>query len=226
MRDFMRPIRVLLADDHTLLVEGMRKLIESDFELVGTAADGQELLAEAERLRPDVILIDITMPLLSGTDAARQLRQRGVHAKLLFVTMHSSTDYVMEAFRAGAAGYVLKHAAGVELVQAIHEVMKGNIYLSPLVRRDRRTELTEQVWAKHPVSARASGQLTRRQREVLQLVAGGMSAKAAAEVLNISRKTVEFHKAGMMRQLGLQTTAELVRYALSHELNDVYGADS
>ncbi len=214
----MRPVRVLIADDHILLVEGMRKLIEKDFELVGTVDNGYDLLAEAERLQPDVILLDISMPLLNGIDAARQLRSRGVRAKLLFVTMHSGIDHVKEAFRAGAAGYVFKHAAAVELARAIDEVMRGNTYLTPLARPHQPSVRMSVLPGKTQcVSATASGQLTLRQREVLQLVAEGLSAKAAAALLNISQKTVEFHKANMMRQLGLKSTAELIRYALSYE---------
>ncbi len=195
----------------------MRKLLENDFEIVGTVANGRELIDAAEKLRPDVILLDISMPLLNGIDAARQLRQRGNTAKLLFVTMHSGADYVKEAFRAGASGYVLKHSAGPEVVGAIHEVMRGNFYLTPLVSKDTLTTLID---PKQPASGRSSGELTMRQREVLQLVAEGHSAKSIADVLNISPKTVEFHKASMMRQLGLHSTAELIRYALSHGLTE------
>lgn len=213
----MQPVRILLADDHTLFLDGMRKLLENDFEIVGTAANGRELIDAAEALHPDVILLDISMPLLNGIDAARQLRQRGTKAKLLFVTMHSGADYVKEAFRAGASGYVLKHSAGPEVVGAIHEVMRGNFYLTPLVSKDTLTTLID---PKQPASARASGELTMRQREVLQLVAEGHSAKSIADVLSISPKTVEFHKASMMRQLGLHSTAELIRYALSHGLTE------
>ena len=213
----MQRPKILLADDHTLLLDGLCKLLENDFTLVGTVTNGRDLLTEAERLQPDVILLDISMPLLNGLDAARQLRQRGVRAKLLFVTMHGGTDYVKEAFRAGASGFVLKHSAGPELVGAVHEVMRGNFYLSPLVSKDTLTTLID---PNQPVSARASGELTMRQREVLQLVAEGHSAKSVADVLNISQKTVEFHKASMMRQLGLHSTAELIRYALSHGLTE------
>ena len=213
----MQPVRILLADDHTLFLDGMRKLLENDFEIVGTAANGRELIDAAEALHPDVILLDISMPLLNGIDAARQLRQRGTKAKLLFVTMHSGADYVKEAFRAGASGYVLKHSAGPEVVGAIHEVMRGNFYLTPLVSKDTLTTLID---PKQPASTRASGELTMRQREVLQLVAEGHSAKSIADVLSISPKTVEFHKASMMRQLGLHSTAELIRYALSHGLTE------
>ena len=216
----MGPGRVLLADDHTLLVEGMRKLIEREceFELVGTVADGQELLTEVERLQPDVVLLDISMPVLGGIEAARLLHQRGDKVKLLFVTMHSGIDYVKEAFRAGASGYVLKHAGAPEVMEAIREVMKGNFYLTPLVKRERLTELP---WVNEPpITAQASGRLTLRQREVLQVLAQGHSAKTAGAVLNIAQKTVEFHKASMLRQLGLRSTAELIRYALSHELTE------
>lgn len=213
----MRQTRILLADDHTLFLDGLRKLLENDFELVGAVTNGRDLIEAAERLQPDVILLDISMPMLNGIDAARQLRQRGVRAKLLFVTMHGGTDYVKEAFRAGASGFVLKHSAGPELVGAVHEVMRGNFYLSPLVSKDTLTTLID---PNQPVSARASGELTMRQREVLQLVAEGHSAKSVADVLNISQKTVEFHKASMMRQLGLHSTAELIRYALSHGLTE------
>ena len=213
----MRQTRILLADDHTLFLDGLRKLLENDFDLVGAVTNGRDLIEAAERLQPDVILLDISMPMLNGIDAARQLRQRGVRAKLLFVTMHGGTDYVKEAFRAGASGFVLKHSAGPELVGAVHEVMRGNFYLSPLVSKDTLTTLID---PNQPVSARASGELTMRQREVLQLVAEGHSAKSVADVLNISQKTVEFHKASMMRQLGLHSTAELIRYALSHGLTE------
>ena len=213
----MRQTRILLADDHTLFLDGLRKLLENDFDLVGAVTNGRDLIEAAERLQPDVILLDISMPMLNGIDAARQLRRRGVRAKLLFVTMHGGTDYVKEAFRAGASGFVLKHSAGPELVGAVHEVMRGNFYLSPLVSKDTLTTLID---PNQPVSARASGELTMRQREVLQLVAEGHSAKSVADVLNISQKTVEFHKASMMRQLGLHSTAELIRYALSHGLTE------
>ena len=215
-------VRVLLADDHTLLVEGMRKLIEreSELELVGTVADGHELLTEVERLQPDVVLLDISMPLLGGIEAARLLRQRGDKVKLLFVTMHSGIDYIKEAFRAGASGYVLKHAGGPEVMEAIREVMKGNPYLTPLVKRERLNELPWVSKPQQPASARASGRLTLRQHEVLQLLAQGHSAKTAGAALNITQKTVEFHKASMMRQLGLRSSAALICYALSHEPTD------
>jgi DNA-binding NarL/FixJ family response regulator len=211
----MQRPKILLADDHTLLLDGLCKLLENDFTLVGTVTNGRDLLTEAERLQPDVILLDISMPLLNGLDAARQLRQRGILAKLVFVTMHSGSDYVKEAFRAGAAAYVLKHAAAAELVGAVQEVLRGNRYISPLINQDVQSSLQS---PKQPVSGRGSGELTLRQREVLQLVAEGHAAKSVADLLNISQKTVEFHKASMMRQLGLRSSAELIRYAINHGL--------
>jgi DNA-binding NarL/FixJ family response regulator len=213
----MSRIRVLLADDHTLLLDGLCRLLEKDFEVVGTVTNGRDLLDDAEKLTPDVILLDISMPFLNGFDAARQLKQRGVRAKLLFVTMHSSVDYVREALRAGAAGYVLKHSAAAELVGAVHEVMRGNIYITPLAKKDL---VLADIEAKKDGSGRSSGELTLRQREVLQLVAEGHAAKSIADVLKISRKTVEFHKASMMRQLGLRSSADLIRYAISNRLVD------
>lgn len=208
-------VRILLADDHNLVLDGLRKLLENDFELLGAVNNGRDLLTEAERLVPDVILLDISMPLLNGFDAALQLKQRGVKSKLLFVTMHSGFDYVQEALRVGAAGYVLKQAAIAELVNAVHEVMRGKLYITPLVYPDGlpAIDLTKRV-----VRKRGSGEITLRQREVLQLVAEGHSAKSIAGILHISQKTVEFHKASMMCQLGFHTSAELIRYAISQRL--------
>jgi DNA-binding NarL/FixJ family response regulator len=207
----MKP-RLLLADDHTLLLEGIRLLLEPEFELVGSVEDGQALLAAAKRLTPDIILLDISMPRLNGIDAARRLRKLLPSAKLIFVTMHAGADYVTEAFRAGAMGYILKRAAASELLTAIHTVLKGNHYVSPLVTRDARDFL---ISHSEP-GDKFSDRLTPRQREVLQLVAEGRSRKEIASILNISVKTVEFHKAKLMRELNLQTAADFTRYAIAH----------
>jgi DNA-binding NarL/FixJ family response regulator len=213
----MSRIRVLLADDHTLLLDGLRRLLETEFELVGTVTNGRDLLTAADELQPDVILLDISMPFLNGIDAARQLRQRENKARLVFLTMHKDPNYVKEAFRAGASGYVLKHAAGTELVGALREVMRDHFYLSPLVSK---ATLTELLGPKSERGGRPSGELTARQREVLRLVAEGNAGKVIANILNISQKTVEFHKASIMRQLGLHSTAELTRYAVTHGIVD------
>ena len=194
----MRP-RLLLADDHTLLLEGIRLMLEPEFELVGSVEDGQALLAAAKTLKPDVILLDISMPVLNGIDAARRLRKLLPSAKLIFLTMHADPDYVAEAFRAGAMGYLLKRAAASELLTAIRAVLKGNHYVSPLVTRNA----LESLISSPKPGGKFSDRLTPRQREVLQLVAEGRTRKEIAAILNISVKTVEFHKATLMRELNL-----------------------
>jgi DNA-binding NarL/FixJ family response regulator len=207
----MKP-RLLLADDHTLLLEGIRLLLEPEFDLVGSVEDGQALLTAAKTLKPDVILLDISMPRLNGIDAARQLRKLMPSARLIFLTMHAGEDYVTEAFRAGAMGYILKRAAASELLTAIHTVLKGNHYVSPLVTQNSLDLLIS--------SSKSEGNLanclTPRQREVLQLVAEGRSRKEIAVILNISVKTVEFHKGNIIRELNLQTVADFTRYAIEH----------
>ena len=207
----MRP-RLLLADDHTLLLEGIRLLLEPEFELVGSVEDGQALLAAAKTLKPDVILLDISMPVLNGIDAARRLRKILPSARLIFLTMHADADYVAEAFRAGAMGYLLKRAAASELLTAIREVLKGNHYVSPLVTRNA----LELLISTPKPRGKFSDRLTPRQREVLQLVAEGRTRKEIAAILNISVKTVEFHKATLMRELNLGTAADFTRYAIEH----------
>jgi len=205
----MKP-RLLLADDHTLLLEGIRLLLQPEFDLVGSVEDGQALLVAAKTLKPDVILLDISMPRLNGIDAARQLRNLLPSARLIFLTMHEGEDYVTEAFRAGAMGYLLKRAAASELVTAIHMVLKGNHYVSPLVARNSLDML---ISSSKP-GGKGVDRLTPRQREVLQLTAEGRSRKEIAGILNISVKTVEFHKANIMNELNLRTTADFTRYAM------------
>jgi DNA-binding NarL/FixJ family response regulator len=208
----MRRPRVVIADDHVLVIDGLRRILEPECEIVGTAEDGRSLLRVATELNPDIILLDISMPLLNGVEAARTLRETAPAAKLIFVTMHADATYVTGAFRAGASGYVLKRCASMELVSAIHEVLKGRTYITPLVRRDIVDGLPRfPIWP-----GEASGELTGRQREVVQLVAEGHAVKAIAAILHISRKTVAFHKSNVMRRLGIHSTAELTRYALDH----------
>jgi DNA-binding NarL/FixJ family response regulator len=208
----MRRPRLLLADDHTLLLEGIRLLLEPEFELVGSVEDGRALLDAAKTLKPDVILLDISMPILNGIDAAHRLRKLLPSARLIFLTMHADADYVAEAFRAGAAGYLLKRAAASELLTAIREVMKGHHYVSPLVTRNA----LELLVASSKSPGKFSHGLTPRQREVLQLVAEGRSRKEIAAILSISVKTVEFHKATIGRKLDLRTAADFTRYAIEH----------
>jgi DNA-binding NarL/FixJ family response regulator len=206
--------RVLLADDHTLVLDGFRKLLEEHCEIVGTADNGRALLEAAEKHRPDVITLDISMPQLNGIDAARRLRKIVPQAKLIFVTMHADQAYISEAFKSGASGYLLKRSAGSELVQAIHTVMNGHYYVTSLIAKDLVNSAL--VGGRTPLVHR--NMLTVRQREVLQLVAEGRTIKEIATVLSISPKTVEFHKSQLMEQLDLHTTAELTKYALTHGL--------
>ena len=206
----MSKTRVLLADDHTIVAEGLRSLLEGEFEFVGTVGDGRALLDAAQKLKPDVIVADISMPLLNGLDAARQLKRDGATAKIIFLTMHAEAQLAAEAFRAGASGYLLKSSAGEELITAIHEVVKGRAYVTPLITRDVLSFLMDAARQ----TERAAVKLTPRQREVLQLVAEGRTMKEVASILNISARTVESHKYEMMDALGVQTNAELVQYAI------------
>jgi DNA-binding NarL/FixJ family response regulator len=206
----MRKPRVLLADDHTIVVEGVRSLLEDEFEFVGAVNDGRALLDAARKLKPDVIVADISMPLLNGLDAARQLKRDGVTAKIIFLTMHAEAQLATEAFRAGASGYLLKSSAGEELITAIHEVVKGRAYVTPLITKD----VLNFLMAAGRQPDRPFIKLTPRQREVLQLIAEGRTMKEIASVLNISTRTVESHKYEMMEAIGVQTNAELVQYAI------------
>lgn len=206
--------RVIMADDHALILAGMRKLLEEECEIVGMVEDGRALIEAAQKLRPDLILMDIAMPLLNGLEAARQLSKLVPESKLIFLTMHASPTYAAEAFQAGASGYLLKRSAASELSQAIQSVLHGQHYLTPLITK----EVLESVIK---VSTQERGKpmsttLTARQREVLQLVAEGRSTKEIATILSVSVKTVEFHKFRIMQQLDIHTTANLTKYAITH----------
>ncbi len=207
----MKRPRLLIADDHLLMLEGLRLMLEPEFEWVGSVEDGQALIRAAQDVKPDVILLDISMPILNGIDAASQLKTLLPSAKLIFITMHAEPDFVAEAFRAGAAGYLLKRAAASELLTAIREVLKGRKYVSPLVARD-----AIDLFLSLAPEGKLSDRLTSRQREILQLVAEGRTRKEIAHLLNISVKTVEFHKAALMRELDLHSMAELTKYAIEH----------
>ena len=206
--------RVLLADDHILVLDGFRKLLEDRCEIVGVAEDGRTLFRMAQELQPDIVTLDISMPQLNGIDAARKLKKALPRIQLIFVTMHADPAYVNEAFKAGASGYLLKRSAGSELFQAIQSVMDGQCYVTPLVAKG----LVQSVITGERPAVLKDKSLTMRQREVLQLVAEGMTVKEIALTLNLSPKTVEFHKSQIMTQLDLHTTAELTKYALLHGL--------
>jgi DNA-binding NarL/FixJ family response regulator len=207
----MKKPRILLADDHRIVLEGLRGLLADEFELLGSAADGRELIDLCIRLKPDLVVADISMPLLNGIDAVQQLRSQGVTAKFVFLTMHRDQTYATRALEAGASGYVLKHAASDELVTAIHAALRGETYLSEALRNPAREESLL-------MGGKALADITNRQREVLQLFAEGKSAKEVAALLGISPRTAETHKYKLMDGLGVKTSAELVQYAIRHGL--------
>jgi DNA-binding NarL/FixJ family response regulator len=206
----MPRVRVLLADDHAIVAQGLELLLKQSFELVGTALDGRALLDAAAKLKPDVIITDISMPLLNGLDAIRQLKRERIEAKIVVLTMHPDANLAAQAFRAGASAFLLKQAAGEELIQAIHEIVRGRAYLTPLIAKDTINILVESKNS----GADDEVKLTPRQREVLQLIAEGRTMKEVAGILNISSRTAESHKYEMMQVLGIQTTAELIQFAI------------
>lgn len=201
--------RVMLADDHTILVQAFRKLLEPRFEVVGTVSDGRALLEAAPRLKPDVIVADIAMPLLNGLDAGRQLKVIMPAVKLIFLTMNEDPDLAVEAMRAGASGYLLKNSAPSELFRAIQDTLMGKSYVTPQIARGMR-----EVFIRDPRPKKKHASLTIRQREVIQLLAEGKSMKEAADILKVTPRTVAFHKYRIMKELGLKTTADLVQYAV------------
>ncbi len=207
----VRP-RVLLADDHELLLGAFEKLLMPDCEIVGQVTDGRALVEAAARLKPDVIVLDISMPQLNGLDAGRRIKQGHRDVKLVFLTMNEDSDLAAEAFRAGASAYVLKRSAASELATAIREVMQGRSYVTPLMTEGLVGSLL------HVEEASSSHELTSRQREVLQLLAEGNSMKEVAAVLKLTPRTVAFHKYQMMEQLHIKSTAELIRYAVRHHI--------
>ncbi len=201
---------ILIADDHTIVAEGLVKLLSRRFDVVATVADGTALVEAAERLRPDIIIADLEMPSLSGLEALERLKKRGVASKFVILTMHKEASVAARAMRAGASAFLLKHSAGNELIDAIDEVLDGRTYLSPAVTKDILAALDEGRGDKI--------ELTRRQRDVLRLIVEGRRMKEIAAILDLSARTVETHKYEMMRVLGVQSTAELVALAVKRDL--------
>jgi len=204
--------RVLLADDHALLLGALENLLSAECDVVGQVSDGRALLEAAETLKPDVIVLDISMPVLNGLEAGRQIKRSLRSIKLIFVTMNEDPDLAAEAFRAGASGYLLKRSAATELLTAIRQVMEGRSYITPLM-----TEALVEALMQPPEHSPAED-LTPRQREILQLLAEGRSMKEVATVLDITASTVAFHKYRMMEHLKVKSTAELVQYAVKHHI--------
>lgn len=213
----MKKTRVLLADDHRIIVEGLQGILEPEFELVGTVEDGRALVDAAQKLNPDVIVADISMPLLNGIEAAKQLKKAHSRAKIIFLTMHLDATYATRALEAGAMGYVLKHSASSELVTAIREVLRGRVYVTPMITK----EVMQSFMDGSHRTRRVSLELTPRQREVLQLVAEGHSLKEIGTILHISTRTVEFHKYRIMEDFDLHTNAALIQYAVKHGITSV-----
>ncbi len=210
MTGMSRP-RLLLADDHQIFLEGLRRLLETDFDIVGTVPDGRQLVAAVSTLKPDVIVADVSMPELNGIEATRQILARDPDARVVLLTMHPDVTYALRGEEAGAAAYVLKQSASTELVIAINETLAGRHYMAPSL-----IEAVARARRQPPRSGTAPGELTSRQLEVLQLVAEGHSAKEIAARLDISARTVEHHKYRVMERLGVRTNAELVLYAVQH----------
>lgn len=205
--------RVMLADDHTIIVEAFCKLLEGHVDVVASVSDGRALLETALQLKPDVIVADIGMPLMNGLEAGLRLKKLMPAAKLIFLTMHEDPELAREAMRCGASGYLLKSSAGSELIEAIHEALKGKRYVTPRIATAMRKSFIN-----YPRSDADAKKLTLRQREVVELLAEGKSAKQAAGVLNITERTVGFHKYRVMALLGLKTSAELIQFAITSRI--------
>ena len=209
----MKRTRVLLADDHQMFLDGLKSMLEEEFEIVGTAENGRMLIEEVEKHRPDIVVTDISMPELNGIEATLQIKKIDPDIKVVLLTMHGDVTYATRGFDAGASGYVMKQAATQELVSAIKEAMRGRTFVTPMIAGELIRSFREEGDIR-PDDVRA--RLTPRQREVLQLLAEGSSTKEVADKLNISARTVEFHKYKMMQELNLNTSAELIHYAIKH----------
>jgi len=209
----LRRPRVLLADDHQMLVDALKSVLEPRCEVVGTVSDGRALLEAAAKMQPDIVVLDIAMPRLNGLDAGRQLKQKLPRVKLIFLTMNEDPYLVGEAFRAGASAFLLKQAAALELMDAIDQVLKGVSYVTPHAAEDLAN-----ISLRDPKTREHAPEPTPRQREVIQLLAEGRSMKEVASALNIASRTVAAHKYAVMELLQLKTNAELVQYAIKHRI--------
>lgn len=206
----MSRTKILIADDHELVAQAFKTLLATSYDIVGTVTDGQTLIKAADALAPQIVLVDLTMPRLNGLDAIERIREQQPRIRLIVLTQQEDADTAAEAIRRGASGYVLKSSAPSELFEAIEEVLEGRVYVSPKVAR-----APSAVFAIDAIRTTRRSTLTLRQREVLQLLAEGKSMKEAAHVLDVTPRTIAFHKYSMMEQLGLRTTAELVQHAVT-----------
>ncbi len=208
----MKRKRIILADDHVILLDAIKNLLEPEFEVVGAFYDGQALVNGAPELDPDVIVLDIGMPKMNGLSAGQRLKEMLPRVKLVYLTMNLDPDLAAEAFRFGASGYVVKNSAATELVHGIHEVLRNRSYITPLMTKGMVGSFLQNPQRKHP------NKLTLRQKEVLQLLAEGRSMKEAAFILNVTPRTVAFHKYTMMEHLRLRTSAELIQFAFKSSI--------
>jgi DNA-binding NarL/FixJ family response regulator len=213
LRERRPAARILIADDHQLLADACKKLLEPEFLVVGIVTDGRHLVSAVAELKPDIILLDIYMPLLNGLDAGEQVKKNNPRIKLVFLTMTLAADVAAEAFRRGASGYVLKQSASTELLLAIRKVNRGQTYLSPLVAKETVTFILNKR-----ESFAEEKRITQRQSEILQLLAEGLSMKEVASIIDVKPGTVAFHKYRMMETLNIHTNAELLGYALKHQM--------
>ncbi len=209
----MKLPRVILADDHTLIAEALHRLIAPQFDVVATVADGHALLDSAASLKPDVVVVDIAMPLLNGLEAGRQLKQKMPGVKLIFLTMNEDPELAMEAMKSGASGYVLKQSAASELLHALQTALQGKSYVTPRIARRM-----QESFIRNPQGRKHHESLTPRQKEVVHLLAEGKSMKEAADILRLAPRTVAFHKYRVMQDLGLETNADLIRFAIKNRI--------
>lgn len=209
----MKKARIILADDHTILLDALKNLIEPEFDVVALCSDGRELIKAAAELNPNVVVLDIGMPTMNGLNAGQRLRQILPTVKLVYLTMNQDPDMASEAFRLGASAYLLKTSAGSELIRALREVVRGGTYITPAM-----TEGMVGSFIQNFKRRKSSNHLTLRQKEVLQLLAEGRSMKEAAFILNVSPRTVAFHKYTMMDHLNIRSSAELIEYAMKSSL--------
>ena len=207
----MKRLRILLADDHPMVSAGFQKLLEPEYEVVGMVENGRAVLKAAAELQPDMAILDVTMPLLNGLDAGRRLKASMPQVKLIYLTMNSDPDYAKEALEIGASAYLLKNSLPSELLQAVREVVKGKSYITPSI-----TKALDDAFIRDPRDVSRPTRLTNRQREILQMLAEGRSMKEIASILNITHRTVRFHKAQIMEELGIHSHMELLQYALKH----------
>ena len=207
-------VRILLGDDHALILDGIRAALQQQYEIVGLASDGRALVQAAEKLKPDLVIVDISMPLLNGFEAALQIKKSLPHTKLIFLSQHLNPAYLKQAIKVGASGYVLKSGATEELQHAIRAAMHGDTYITPEFGADTIARL----WNNSGELSQESEELTERQREILQLISEGRGNKEIADIIHVSVKTVEFHRARIMARLGVKTAAELTKVALQQGL--------